>query len=300
VLGVAGFLAIEALDWGGSSAVVGSEGRVVPAIPAPGALPQPANGPPGSPAAVPSVKIRFNKAPRAGMLFDLKDGRILWQLNPERRLPIASLTKMMTGLMIAERHRPDERVRVTRQALAYQGSGIGLLPKGKRVTVGALLAGLILVSGNDAAIALAQHDAGTVERFIARMNRRAAALGLRCSRFSTPNGLRDKGNYSCARDLATLARADVANRRIRRLAATKHIRVGFPIKGGHLELNNNNPLLGERGITGLKTGFTEKAGRCYVVTARRRGRALGVVLLHSPNPIAQIHRLLRAGSRATS
>jgi D-alanyl-D-alanine carboxypeptidase (penicillin-binding protein 5/6) len=251
------------------------------------------------PAPDPPVEVEFNRAPRAGILFDVDTGEVLWELNPGRRLPIASLTKMMTGLVIAERHRPSEKVQITPEALAYEGSGVGVLPAGREVKLETMLNGLLLVSGNDAAIALAQHDAGTVPRFVARMNKRARRLRLRCTHFTTPHGLQDRGNYSCARDLAELARADLANRRVARIAATDHGRFRFPIRGGFLDLYNNNPFIraGAEGITGLKTGYTDAAGRCYVITARRGGRHLGVVLLHSPKPLDQVPALLTAGER---
>jgi serine-type D-Ala-D-Ala carboxypeptidase (penicillin-binding protein 5/6) len=251
------------------------------------------------PAPDPPVEVEFNRAPRAGILFDVDTGEVLWELNPGRRLPIASLTKMMTGLVIAERHRPSEKVPITPEALAYEGSGVGVLPAGREVKLETMLNGLLLVSGNDAAIALAQHDARTVPRFVARMNKRARRLRLRCTHFATPHGLQDRENYSCARDLAELARADLANRRVARIAATDHGRFRFPIRGGFLDLYNNNPFIraGAEGITGLKTGYTDGAGRCYVITARRGGRHLGVVLLHSPKPLDQVPALLTAGER---
>jgi serine-type D-Ala-D-Ala carboxypeptidase (penicillin-binding protein 5/6) len=253
---------------------------------------RPPNGPP-------PLRVGFRRPPRAGIVFDVRTGEVLWERHPRRELPIASLTKMMTALVIAERHRPDERVRITPETLAYEGSGVGVLPEGRRVKLEPMLNGLLLVSGNDAAIALAQHDAGSVPRFVRRMNKWARRLGLRCTRFSSPHGLQDQGNYSCPMDLAALARADLANRRIRRIARTDHARFPFPIRGGYLDLYNNNPFirLGTEGITGLKTGYTDAAGRCYVTTARRGGRHLGVVLLHTPNPIEQVPALLRAAKR---
>jgi D-alanyl-D-alanine carboxypeptidase (penicillin-binding protein 5/6) len=246
------------------------------------------------------VEVEFAHPPRAGILFDVESGRVLWQHDPGRPLPIASLTKMMTALIIAERHRPGERVTITPQALAYQGSGVGVLPKGEKVPLRDLLYGLLLVSGNDAAIALAQHDAGSVPAFVERMNRRARRLDLRCSRFSSPSGIFDRGNYSCPRDLAALARADLAIRRVRRLVGADHVRFPFPVKGGHLDLYNNNPFIraGMKGITGVKTGYTEAAGRCYVITRRFGGHHLGVVLLDTPNPLDQVPALLRAGAKA--
>jgi D-alanyl-D-alanine carboxypeptidase len=246
--------------------------------------------------------VEFARPPRAGILFDVDSGRVLWTRNPGRRLPIASLTKMITALIIAERHRPEERVEITAQALAYEGSGMGVLPKGMKVPLRELFDGLLLVSGNDAAVALAQHDAGSVPAFVRRMNDWRRRLGLGCSHFSSPSGIVDRGNYSCPRDLAALARAALASRRIRRVVGMDHARFAFPVKGGYLDLYNNNPFirLGTKGITGVKTGYTDAAGRCYVITQRVDGSELGVVLLDTPNPLDQVPALLRAGARAES
>ena len=246
------------------------------------------------------VHVAFARPPKAGILFDMGSGRVLWQRDAGARLPIASLTKMLTALIIAKRDGPRERVLITKHTLAYEGSGIGVLRRGERVPLRDLFAGLLLVSGNDAAIALAEHDSGTVPDFVHRMNRWARRLGLRCSHFSTPSGIVDRHNHSCPRDLAALARADLATPRIRRIVGERHARFRFPVKGGYLDLYNNNPFVieGMRGITGVKTGYTLAAGRCYVITQRRGGHELGVVLLNTPNPLDQVPALLRAGAHA--
>jgi serine-type D-Ala-D-Ala carboxypeptidase (penicillin-binding protein 5/6) len=247
----------------------------------------------------PPVEVEFENEPAAGILFDVDSGEVLWEHDSGERRPIASLTKMMTALVVAQRHGPGEDVAITPEALAYEGSGMGVLPKGREVELETLLRGLILVSGNDAAIALAQHDAGSVDDFVRRMNRAREKYGLTCSRFTSPHGLQDRGNYSCARDLAALARADLDNRRIAGIMATDQAHFPFPIKGGFLDLYNNNPFIrnGTAGITGVKTGYTDAAGRCYVTTQRVGDRHLGVVLLDSPKPLEQVPALLRAGAR---
>jgi D-alanyl-D-alanine carboxypeptidase (penicillin-binding protein 5/6) len=250
-----------------------------------------------APASTP-VRVHFKRPPSAGLLFDVHSGRVLWQLHPRRELPIASLTKMMTALIVAQRHKLRERVLITARVLRYAGSGVGVLPRGKRVKLGALLDGLLLVSGNDAAIALAQHDARTVDGFVRRMNLRAQQLGLTCSRFSSPSGIKDRGNHSCPIDLATLARLDLANPVVRRIVGTRRARMRFPVKGGYLDLFNINPFIDDPGVTGIKTGLTNAAGRCYVVTAHINGHYLGVVLLHTPDPFTQVPQLLKAGARA--
>jgi D-alanyl-D-alanine carboxypeptidase (penicillin-binding protein 5/6) len=174
------------------------------------------------------------------------------------------------------------------------GSKVGELPVGRRVLLESMLYGLMLPSGNDAAVALAAHIAGSVGRFVARMNVEAAKLGMGCTRFSSPHGFYDRDNFSCAADLAVLAHLDLAQPRIARVARTYQAVLPFPIKGGKLYLANNNPLLvyGYPGTTGLKTGYTVAAGRCLVATAERHGVRLGVVLLRSPDPATQARRLL--------
>jgi serine-type D-Ala-D-Ala carboxypeptidase (penicillin-binding protein 5/6) len=246
------------------------------------------------------VRLRFKHAPRSGLLFDLDTGRVLWRRDPTRVLPIASLTKMMTALVVAHRVAPGKRVLITEQALAYTGSGVGVLPRGRWIPVKTMLYGLLLPSGNDAAIALAQRAAGTVSRFVALMNARARAMGLVCTRFSTPSGILDRGNHSCAGDLAAMARAVLREPRLVPIVSSRKAVFRFPIKGHKLYLYNNNPLLreGYHGTTGVKTGYTNAAGRCLVATARRGPIRLGVVLLHSPDPGGQARRLLNLGFRA--
>lgn len=248
------------------------------------------------------VRVDFDDPPRSGLLFDLDTGEVLWRRDPERVLPIASLTKMMTALVVVEHSEPDDRVRVTKEALAYQGSGIGLLPRGgKLVNLEAMLSGMLIVSGNDAAIALSQRVGGTQGQFVKMMNDQAKQMGLPCSRFARPDGYQDAGNHSCAADLAAIARADLDQPRIARIVDQRKVVLPFPIKGGKLWLYSHNPLVvaGYPGVTGVKTGYTDAAGQCIVATATRRGRRLGVVLLNSPDIGKQATRLLNAGFRAT-
>ena len=246
------------------------------------------------------VHIRFKRQPRSGLLFDIDTGRVLWRRDPTRVLPIASLTKMMTALVAVRRLPTGSKVRITKAALAYRGSGVGLFRRGRRIGVETMLNGLLLPSGNDAAIALAQQAAGgSVKRFVRLMNRRARAMGLTCTRFSAPDGLEDRGNHSCTPDLAALARAVLREPRLARIVRRRQVVLPFPIKGGRIYLYNHNPLLrqGYRGVTGVKTGYTSQAGRCFVATARRGRLRLGVVLLHSPDPGGQARKLLDRGFR---
>jgi serine-type D-Ala-D-Ala carboxypeptidase (penicillin-binding protein 5/6) len=251
------------------------------------------------------VKIKFKKPPRSALLFDLDTGRVLWRRDPTVVRPIASLTKMMTALVVADRVKPGSKVLITKQAVHYEagGSAVGLLPKGKWIGVNTMLYGLMLPSGNDAAIALAQRAAGGSERrFVRYMNEKAQQMGLVCTHFSTPSGFEDKDNHSCAADLAAIGRAVLREPRLAHIVAKREAIVPFPIKGGKLYLYNHNPLLqqGYRGTTGIKTGYTDAAGRCLVATVRRGAIKLGVVLLDSPDPGKQAMQLLDRGFKASA
>jgi D-alanyl-D-alanine carboxypeptidase len=169
------------------------------------------------------------------------------------------------------------------------------------VNLETMLSGMLIVSGNDAAIALSQRIGGTQGHFVKMMNDQAQQMGLPCSRFARPDGYQDAGNHSCAADLAAMARAVLDEPRLARIVDQRKVVLPFPIKGGKLWLYSHNPLIvaGYRGVTGIKTGYTDAAGQCIVATATRRGRRLGVVLLDSPDIGKQATRLLNAGFRAT-
>jgi D-alanyl-D-alanine carboxypeptidase len=251
------------------------------------------------------VRIKFKKPPKSALLFDLDTGRVLWRRDPTVVRPIASLTKMMTALVVADRVKPGSKVLITKQAVNYEagGSAVGLLPKGKWIGVNTMLYGLMLPSGNDAAIALAQRAAGGSEnRFVRYMNEKAESMGLVCTHFSTPSGFSDKDNHSCAADLAAIGRAVLREPRLARIVGKRQAVVPFPIKGGKLYLYNHNPLLaqGYPGTTGIKTGYTDAAGRCLVATAKHGAIKLGVVLLDSPDPGKQAEQLLNRGFKASA
>ena len=166
-----------------------------------------------------------------------------------------------------------------------------------------MLYGLLLPSGNDAAIALGQRAAGgSVKRFVRYMNEKAESLGLVCTHFSTPSWIENKGQHSCAAYLAAIARAVLREPRWPGSWRKREVVARVPdLKGKRLYLDNDNPLLqqGYPGTTGIKTGFTDAAGRCLVATARRGPIKLGVVLLNSPDPGKQARQLLDRGFRAS-
>jgi serine-type D-Ala-D-Ala carboxypeptidase (penicillin-binding protein 5/6) len=241
------------------------------------------------------IRVHLKHPPRAGLVFDVDTGQVLWARHPLKRLPIASLTKIMTAIIVVERTKPYHRALVTREALGYSGSGVGVLPRGKEVPVEGLLAGMLLPSGNDAAIALADHIAGTDRDFAKLMNMQARTMGLGCTHYSSSYGLQ-KTNRSCAADLAALSRVAMTKPRIARLVRQRQAKVRFPIKTGYLYVNSTNPLLRIRfpGTIGLKTGSTLEAGSCFVGIVRRGRRTIGVVLLNSPNTLLQAEKLVSA------
>ena len=253
----------------------------------------------GVDAAPASERVSFHKTfhVASAILFDVWTGRVLWSQSPGSERPIASLTKMMTALLVASSTGARDPVMITRQAVQFSGSGVGLLPLGKHVPALSLLYGLLLPSGNDAAIALAQHVAGSVQRFVALMNARARDMQLNCTHFASPSGIVDRNNYSCTTDLAVLAHAVLQQPMLSPIVASRTAVIRFPIKGGKLYLYNNNPLLLARypGTDGVKTGYTRAAGPCLVATVRRGKAWLGAVLLDSVNPAAEAQKLFNAG-----
>ncbi|HEX2072100.1 MAG TPA: hypothetical protein VHF90_10690 [Thermoleophilaceae bacterium] len=262
-----------------------------------GAAPVGSSFEPSSPApiellGVDAFDVKWRKPPRAALVFDVENGDSLYRRRTTHELPIASLTKIMTALAVTAATERGEVVRIPK-ALRYEGSAVGLLPLGRRVRLEPLLAGLLLVSGNDAALALADHVSGSERRFVTAMNEQARLWNLDCTHFTTPHGLSD-GDRSCAADLAVMTRLAMRERRITELTRRAEAAYRFPIKGRKLYLSGHNPLIRADypGAIGLKTGYTDAAGRCFVGVARRHGRTFGVVLLDSPDPGRQAARLL--------
>lgn len=202
----------------------------------------------------------------------------LWGARTRERLPPASLTKMMTALLVAESLDPDALVRVSARAARAGGARMGLAA-GARLRVDALLAGLLLRSGNDACVALAERVAGTEEAFVARMNRRAGELRLADTHFANACGFDAPAHHASAEDLAVLARQVLATPALARLTAQKrHTAVGED--GKRYPLVNGNVLIDlVPGMDGVKTGYTRQAGRCLVGSVERDGHRVLVVLL---------------------
>jgi D-alanyl-D-alanine carboxypeptidase len=252
--------------------------RAAGAIDAP-ALTAPAGGGPGSAPAVelvpgaPAGKPGHVRA-RAAIVVDRMTGRVLWQKAAHRRLPIASLTKMMTAL-VAAGGKLDASFQVTRAMTGAPGYTLGLRA-GDRVTERRMLAAALIASANDAADALAVHHSGSVDGFVRRMNARARGLGLSDTRYSNPSGIYDSGNRSSAWDQAILSLRLLDQPLLRRMVAAKSYTAGPTTS----YVSRNTLLWDYRGAIGIKTGQTTAAGNCIAAAARRKGRSVLVVLLH--------------------
>jgi D-alanyl-D-alanine carboxypeptidase (penicillin-binding protein 5/6) len=211
------------------------------------------------------------------------DGATLWEKAADAHLPPASLTKIMTALLVLEHYDPRAVVTVSPGAAAETGSRIGLR-KGERMTLENLLAATLIQSANDACHALADHAAGSEARFVERMNRRAREWGLRDTRFANACGHDRAGHYSSARDLAALAERALRQPVFARLMAVVTLDIATADGRRRFSLENHNALIGRYpGALGVKTGYTQRAGKCLVALARRDGRNVLLVLLNAPN-----------------
>ena len=209
-----------------------------------------------------------------------RDGLVLWAGNPQLRMAPASLTKMMSALVTLEAGRLDEVVTVSRAASRETGSRIGL-KAGDQLRVRDLLGAMVVRSANDACRAIADHFGVT---FVARMNQRAAALGLRDTQFVDPCGHDRPGQYSTATDLARLAELVMQQPEFARLARSERVSIATVDGRRKFHVTTTNALLGRyEGAIGVKTGTTGRAGNCLVAIAERNGVRVVLVLLNARN-----------------
>ena len=222
-------------------------------------------------------------------------GREVWARNADTPLPPASLTKMMTALLVLERADLRSVATVSREAGRETGTRIGLAP-GARMPVIDLLAATLLGSANDACHALADHVAGSETKFVALMNARARELGLSGTRFANACGHDDPGLYSTARDLARLAETAMGNPVFAKMVGLEDGWISTAGAGKKFSLENKNLLIGRyRGAIGVKTGFTGAAGKCLVALAARGGKRVLLVLLNAPDRWWKAEEILDAG-----
>ncbi|MBX5464813.1 MAG: D-alanyl-D-alanine carboxypeptidase [Clostridia bacterium] len=213
------------------------------------------------------------------LVMDEQTGQVLAERQGDVPRPPASITKILTALVVLERSRPDERVTVSREASQVQGSRV-YLSEGSTFTVEQLLLALMLASANDAAVALAEHVAGSEEAFASLMNRRALQLGARTAHFVNASGLPDPSHVASPLDMALIARAALQNPAFRRLVATREADIPWYHGSGPRHLVNHNKLLFEHpDVVGVKNGYTVEAGQTLVLAVRRGSEGILVVTM---------------------
>lgn len=225
----------------------------------------------------------------SAILLDVDSGRVLYEQNADAKMLIASTTKILTALVAIREGDPDALVTVTREAALTEGSSM-YLKEGEQLTLETLLYGLMLCSGNDAAVAIADAVGGSQAEFVEMMNATARELGMEHSSFANPNGLDHEMHYSTARDMARLACAAMENETLMRIASTRSVTIG-----GRTMTNHNKLLTYMDGCIGLKTGYTRAAGRTLVSCAERNGQRLVAVTLQDGNDWADHQALYDYG-----
>ena len=225
--------------------------------------------------AAPTEEPKINA--RAAIIYDRTTKEIIWGKNETEKRAMASTTKIMSAIVVLENTNLSEIVTVSKKAASIGGSRLKL-NTGDKVTVNDLLYGLMLRSGNDAAIALAEHVGGSVEGFASLMNKKAKELGLNNSNFVTPHGLDNENHYTTAYELAILTDYALNNKIFEKMVNTKSTTVS--INGNSRNIYNTNELLGNMlGVDGVKTGFTNSAGRCLVTSCTRDNNQIITVVL---------------------
>ena len=228
----------------------------------------------------------------AAILVDADSGRVLYEQNADGKMLIASTTKIMTALVAIREGNLSDMVTVKREATLTEGSSM-YLKEGEQLTLEALLYGLMLCSGNDAAVAIAEHVGGSQSGFVRLMNETAKELGMAHTSFANPNGLDAEMHYSTARDMAVLACAAMENETFVRIVSTRTVTIG-----GRTMTNHNKLLSWSEGCIGLKTGYTKAAGRTLVSCMEKNGQRLVAVTLQDGNDWADHQALYEYGFAA--
>ena len=219
----------------------------------------------------------------SAILIDARTGDVIYEKNADKKMPMASTTKIMTAICTLDNINSNVPITVNSDAEGIEGSSV-YLKAGERITIKELLCAMLLNSGNDAATALALEVAGSIEGFAKIMNKTARKIGALSSNFTNPSGLYEQNHYTTARDLAKIAACAMENPLIRWMVSTKEMKISNGQKNGGRFLKNHNKLLWQyEGCTGIKTGYTKKCGRCLVSSAKRDGKELIAVSLNAPD-----------------
>ena len=231
----------------------------------------------------------------SAILIDAQTGQILYQKNIYQPRPPASTTKIMTGILAIEIGNLTDEVTASLEAAHEGGSSIYLSP-GEKLTLEELIYGLLVKSGNDAAVAIAQHIGGSVENFAQMMNFKARQIGAKNTNFQNPNGLPQKGHLTTAYDLAQITRYALKNDFFAGVVSTPKKRISWPEHSWDRILKNTNKLLTRCDfVTGVKTGYTRAAGRCLVASAKKDNREVISVVLKSNQMWEDSLKLLNYG-----
>jgi D-alanyl-D-alanine carboxypeptidase (penicillin-binding protein 5/6) len=232
---------------------------------------------------------------QAAILIEESTGKVLYAKNPDIIMAPASTTKIMTGILCIEKGNLDQLVKISGNAAARSGSRMNLR-RNERFSLRDLLYGLLLSSGNDAATAIAETIAGSEYRFALMMTKKARQLGLKHTRYINASGLPAYNHYTTAYDLARLARYALRNPLFASIVQTKQAMVPGPTPGQTTTLVNHNKLLWDYPYTtGIKTGYTRKAGRCLVASAKKQNVTLIAVVLKSGNTYGDSRKLFDYG-----
>ncbi|WP_141433384.1 D-alanyl-D-alanine carboxypeptidase family protein [Bacillus sp. 03113] len=231
------------------------------------------------------VKASVSVGAKSAILMDQKTGRILFEKDAYEKSRIASITKIMTAIIAIESGKMNDMVKVSEKAVQAEGSSLYLIP-GEKIKLKDLVYGLMLRSGNDAAVAIAEHVGGSLDGFVFLMNQKAAEIGMKKTHFANPHGLDDHENhYSTAYDMALLTKYAMINDVYRSIAGSKVYRAPHPTEEWDRVWKNKNRLLTEfyEYSTGGKTGYTKRAKRTLVSTAEKGDMKLIVVTLNDPD-----------------
>ena len=242
----------------------------------------------------PSVGHALELSAHSACLIAADSGQVIFAKAEKERAPMASTTKMMTALLAAEYGKWDEEVTVTLNAQNQEGSRI-YLAAGDKLSLYDMVCGMMLNSGNDAAMAIAEHISGSSEAFAQKMTERAAQLGAKDTQFMNPNGLDADGHYSTAFDLAVIARAVIQNDTLSEIVKSREMKVTSVNQTVTYLRNHNKLLWNYDGLTGVKTGFTKKSGRCLVTSAERGGVRLIAVTMNAPDDWSDHKKMLDYG-----
>jgi len=230
------------------------------------------------------VDASFGLSAASAVLVEQKTGRVLYEKDAHTKRRIASITKIMTAILAIESGKMNQTVKVSEQATRAEGSSVYLKP-GEKIKLNDLVYGLMLRSGNDTAVAIAEHVGGSLDGFVHIMNQKAKEIGMYNTHFANPHGLDDHENhYSTAYDMAILMRYAMQNKTFQKITGTKVHKAPNPTENWDREWKNKNRLLSKyKYCTGGKTGYTKRAKRTLVTTATKGDMDLIAVTLNGPD-----------------